>query len=138
MLKKHILSKYNEPNMIGNLGNVDNSIAEPKTSKNSALQTRYIDGLPYGARTEETRLIEVSDSDEIVSRAVIMNGVNLTQADEYANIIIEKDIVINSKLCGPTLLTENIEISDPDELSVIGATNKTSSVESSDPDEFLN
>ena len=138
MLRKHILSKYNESNVIGNLGNINNSIAEQTTSKNSALQTMYIDGLPSGIRTEETRSIEVSDSDEIVSREIMMNGMGLPQIDDGENIIIKKGIVINSKICGPTLLTENIEISDPDELLLIGATNKTSSVESSDPDEFLN
>ena len=37
---------------------------------------------------------------------------------------------------GPTMLTENIELSDPDEFGVLGPTLFTKSIEASDPDEF--
>lgn len=38
---------------------------------------------------------------------------------------------------GPTMLTENIEMSDPDEFNVLGPTLFTKSAEASDPDEFI-
>lgn len=110
MRRKHVLSKYNESHVIDSFGNTDNYVAEQTTLKNSTLGTRYIEGLPSGIRTEETRSIEVSDSDEIVSREVMMNGMGLPQIDDGANIIIKKSIVINSKICGPTALTENIDV----------------------------
>lgn len=42
----------------------------------------------------------------------------------------------NLQLEGPTILTETIEMSDPDEFVMKGPTYLTRSIEESDPDEF--
>lgn len=47
---------------------------------------------------------------------------------------IDKD---SNSICNTgTAITEQIEISDPDEIQVIGGTNLTFVIEDSDPDEF--
>ena len=48
---------------------------------------------------------------------------------EYANIA-------KTKAKGPTMLTESIELSDPDEFILTSSTYLTHAIEESDPDEF--
>ena len=55
---------------------------------------------------------------------------------EYASINEFEVFQQESSLVSPTILTENIEISDPDEFVMKDPTYLTHSIENSDPDEF--
>ena len=56
---------------------------------------------------------------------------------EYASINEFEVFQQESSLVSPTILTENIEISDPDEFVMKDPTYLTHSIENSDPDEML-
>lgn len=113
MLRKHILSKFNESYNV----KIEKNVVKGKTTfETNTIEISDPDEFVLEASTKETRTIEISDPDEMIMGPTrITKTLEATDADEFINIMAGNN-KCNLELNGPTKITETIEISDPDEI----------------------